>query len=58
MTVQVHQTEIFGNEKRTFAEEIFSAAAGLAEHDYDDSPPRHDDAAVCCWYQMSMGRVG
>lgn len=58
MTVQVHQTEIFGNEKRTFAEETFSAAAGLAEHDYADSPIRRDDAAVCCWYPMGMGRVG
>lgn len=57
MTVQVHQTAIFGIEKRTFAEETFSAAAGPAEHDYADSPPRHDYAAVCCWYP-SMGRVG
>lgn len=58
MTVQVHQTEIFGIEKRTFAEETCSAAAGPAEHDYADSTPRREDAAVCCWYPRSMGRVG
>lgn len=57
MTVQVHQTEIFGIEKRTFAEETCSAAAGPAEHDYADLP-RRDDAAVCSWYLRSVGRVG
>lgn len=56
MTVQVHQTEIVGTEKTTFAEESFSA--GTVGGDAD-SPPRLDDAAaaVCYWYLVDMGRV-
>lgn len=48
MNVQVHQTEIVGIEKTTFAEESYSAAGPVGGD--GDSPPRHDDAAaaVCC----------
>lgn len=56
MTVQVHQTEIVGTEKTTFAEESFSAGPVGVDA---DSLPRLDDAAaaVCYWYLVDMGRV-